>query len=157
MLFRSGPWRIKVSAQKDLTLDAHLSLMASPGTGVFRQARIQDLSPAQALDLISVSGLIPWMPDVWAVQCLQLDVSADTVWQPDAQQLTPFSGRWPANINPHGLQSIGVRLDDTSLRRGVLAHTTHGHRMHRVNGTSMAVPRAWRALKSNPRAAPWAA
>ena len=142
-LARPGAWQIRCETSQPCQLEVNLSMMAQHGMGLQRQAWLEtDDAGPYIRAALSVSGLVPWMPGVWAAQCLQASTHSEraNAGQPTTASLSHYSGRWPPTHPSHGLRAIAVALDASPLWSGALTLSANGHRRYRVSGTSMVVP-----------------
>ncbi|MDI9332625.1 MAG: hypothetical protein QM527_15265 [Alphaproteobacteria bacterium] len=152
-LAQPGAWRIQFETTQACVLDVHLSLMADPGAHLYRQAWLQTPHQGHAhqYPAYTVSGLVPWVPNAWAAQCLRPGLGHEAELDAKKEHLSHFSGRWPQSLGHQGLQSLAIRVDESALRRGALTLSANGHRWVRATGTSMAVPLAahWLSEQTN--------
>ena len=142
-LARAGTWRMKWEAdQRPMRLDAHLSMMTGPVVGMNRQATIgaDDSSTGSELDSVTLSGLVPHMPDVWVAQVLKPGHADPWVVAPHHSELDRYSGRCPLTHDLQGVQQVGVLLTQVHQPPGVHVWSRRGHSIQRATGTSMAVP-----------------
>ena len=152
-LLNQEAWRIQFETTQACVLDVHLSLMADPGAHLYRQAWLQTPHQGHAhqYPAYTVSGLVPWVPNAWAAQCLRPGLGHEAELDAKKEHLSHFSGRWPQSLGHQGLQSLAIRVDESALRRGALTLSANGHRWVRATGTSMAVPLAahWLSEQTN--------
>jgi hypothetical protein len=123
-------------------LEVHLSMMSSHRAGPFRQAKLlhDPGSTASPRPIQSLSGLVPHMPGVWVAQALGQTEADPLISNPKPDQLSVYSGRWPADHDANGVQCAGAKVDPSSVSSGLHVMSLNGHPIHRSSGTSMAVP-----------------
>lgn len=144
----SGDWGLRFVFQKGGPFHLHLSMMTSSSQGLMRQAHLTAATdePSAVSEPISISGLIPFLPDVMVAQTLSPNAVLSRIESPSHGQLSAYCGRWPQTSVRGDTRTIGFKVDASPVRRGVLTWSRNGHRIHRVTGTSMAVPLAARWL-----------
>ncbi len=141
MLSPPGDWLFECTSERAGDLDVHLSLVSASSTPA-RQSRLLALpeSDAAVLDPVTLSGLVPWHCGAWAAMTLKPDSRQSVVLDPAQDQLASYCGRLPLNATHDAVRCLGVRLSDSLLHPGAKVISRHGHRSHRAEGTSMAVP-----------------
>ena len=143
----SGEWGVRFVFEREGLLNLHLAMMTATPQGLLRQARIH-ARPSRAGPASpphTLSGLIPFVPQLVVAQTLEPNSARQWVERPASSQLSGYCGRWTQGNPDHG-RTIGFKVDASKTQPGALTWSRHGHRILRATGTSMAVPLAARWL-----------
>ncbi len=136
-----GDWLFECTSEHAGKLDVHLSLVsASSNPARLSRLLAHPESDASVLDPVTLSGLVPWHCGAWAAMTLKPGSRQSVVPDPAQDQLASYCGRLPLDAIHDPVQCLGVRLSDSLLHPGAKVISRHGHRSHRAEGTSMAVP-----------------